>query len=455
MWKKICVISLTLLGMLSISKSYVNYQTDAAGNAYSVGGNLTGRINIAPSGLTGSSYGLRKGDKLYVGIENPMNNSPLSFQLIEFHSNYTDYDTNIINEVDSNGNITCNGYNCTLKSAPSNTPVSAWLSLASESTSVPTTYANVWDSDMSYYIMSIIDKKILYFIYKSDKTNFNIIHSGVRNAANSQANDLKILAPRDLTNLRNYYMSSGNYAMNLLITESVVNSINNYLYPLSFIDRLYLSTGDLCFSDPYFIDNAWPANYNTGGTLPTNFYAQAIQSNGTDNDSYNRNFNNLSVMRPMTYIKVEDIVFSVSMPKVNSGIGAVTNHKKTVFSNIYTETQDYEPMKARVKDAVLTNTTQLFDIQNSDHKQISKVTKNANVYLNATAKAGSSSKGVNTVSVIVFDESDEFVYYKPIEAAKGNDLYQFDTTGIPVGKYKIGIVNEVYNETSYAAADSS
>jgi len=113
-------------------------------------------------------------------------------------------------------------------------------------------------------------------------------------------------------------------------------------------------------------------------------------------------------------------------------------------------------MKLRVKNDQLTNTTIFHQIENNSHVNISKATLNTSVYLNASALAGNDGNGgVYTLSAIVFDTNNKFRYYKPLESAKGEGRYEFDLSDIPVGKYKIAIVNEAYNENSTAPAESS
>ena len=77
------------------------------------------------------------------------------------------------------------------------------------------------------------------------------------------------------------------------------------------------------------------------------------------------------------------------------------------------------------------------------------IDKNESVYLNVDAQTGNDGAGgIYTVSALIFNENGDFLYYKPLEAAKGRGQYELNLTGIPIGKYKIGVVNEAYNENS-------
>ena len=69
MWKKLIVIILSFLGTVSVGYAFYQYHMAAAGNAYQSGGKITGRINKAPSGISGANIGIRKGDKFLLSMK--------------------------------------------------------------------------------------------------------------------------------------------------------------------------------------------------------------------------------------------------------------------------------------------------------------------------------------------------------------------------------------------------
>lgn len=116
MWKRMVITCIALFGVLSAGYAYYNMNLQAANRIYMAGGNITARINIAPNGISGGSIGLQKGDKLYIGVDNPKDQTPLGWQLVNYMSNYQYYKTT------PNGNGT--------NSFAADTPISGWYSLS-------------------------------------------------------------------------------------------------------------------------------------------------------------------------------------------------------------------------------------------------------------------------------------------------------------------------------------
>ena len=114
MWKKLLVALVTLIGAFSVGYAYYNHEMKAAGSTtYNIGGNVTGRVNMAPVGISGTHIGLQAGDHVMIGGSNPHTGNPLSFQLLVFDENYTDYDnTDTVNVIRN--------------------PISSWLSVSDE-----------------------------------------------------------------------------------------------------------------------------------------------------------------------------------------------------------------------------------------------------------------------------------------------------------------------------------
>lgn len=185
--------------------------------------------------------------------------------------------------------------------------------------------------------------------------------------------------------------------------------------------------------DPIIGDIIWGGSvYSTG-----NGYWTTFGPGGEGKWDYGYSTHNV---KAFAYWNLSKIVFMTTRG-TSSDIGIVSNLKS-------------QDMKIRGLNTALH--VQLIDIENLQNNSISKIIKNSTVKLKADANIGNDGKGgIYTVSALVFDQSGNFVYYRPLEDAKGSGLYEFDLTGIPVGKYKIGIVNEAYNENTKSPAESS
>ena len=91
MWKRAMVACLAILGTLYICTTYYNSKINATQNSYQAGGHISGRVNIPPSDIKNYQIGMKKGDKIMMGINNPYyTDEPLSFQLIR-QETYNDY----------------------------------------------------------------------------------------------------------------------------------------------------------------------------------------------------------------------------------------------------------------------------------------------------------------------------------------------------------------------------
>ena len=146
-------------------------------------------------------------------------------------------------------------------------------------------------------------------------------------------------------------------------------------------------------------------------------------------------------VRPAFILDKEKVAFAVAASLENQVLHSVGQSTSEV-------------LKLRIKNSGL---SAIFSsIDNKNGSSVESMYQNQSVYLKLNANAGGDGEGgINTVSVLVFDEAVNFVYYKPLERAKGNGTYVFDLSGIPKGKYKIGIVNEVFHAGKHAPADSS
>ena len=69
MWKRMLISFIALIGSFTVGYAYYNQMIEASSATDDLGGSLTGRVNIAPSNLSGSktNIGLKKGDRYYLG----------------------------------------------------------------------------------------------------------------------------------------------------------------------------------------------------------------------------------------------------------------------------------------------------------------------------------------------------------------------------------------------------
>lgn len=90
MWRKLLFSIVTVVITFSIAYAYYDHSLSAATSSYHAGGNVTGRINKAPSNLSVNQVEFQKGDRILLGTMNPEYNEPISLQLIE-EATYTSY----------------------------------------------------------------------------------------------------------------------------------------------------------------------------------------------------------------------------------------------------------------------------------------------------------------------------------------------------------------------------
>ena len=190
------------------------------------------------------------------------------------------------------------------------------------------------------------------------------------------------------------------------------------------------SGNNLTVNTDFFLNNIW-----LGHSWFGNEYSPEYSLNGIVKYEAT-NVNALKPIQPAVLLDPSQMIFAVSKSSGGGNISKIDNSSK-----------DRERMKIRYRDTNMS--ASLTDIQNANDNSISKVVKGGTVRLLANANAGSDSEGnPYTLSVIVKDSSGNFIYYKPLETAKGNGIYEFDTTGLPIGNYKIAVVNEAYNDSS-------
>ncbi len=454
MWKRILIVFIALFGTLSAGYAFYNVEMKASNQSYQVGGKITGRVNKAPAGINGSHIGMRKGDKLYLGLQND-DGTDFPFQLLYNINKYTQY----------TADGTYGSY-----SFPNLTPKTSWISGSLHPYGNKTTAFK--DGAYTMYIPwnpAPYEHYGSYYMPDYTDSSTSIIYPKLKEL-NAQIDMLsykdKLIGHRDLTNISKYY-NFGNYAAKVIFDQTIkADEIGQHAYLLDLFELDYLSRNTvgtfnypgLYGPDSAFIDNYWLFAFAGGSDLSTN---GAYYVKGTDGSisSSGQTVNTTIVemyVRPFLNIDTSNIIFATSIGTQNS-IGKVeATTLPAGYTHIYNDTSSYDTMKIRLENNSLSATTTFTQIENKDHTEIDKVTKDTTVYINANAQSGNDGAGgIYTVSALVFDKDGNFKYYKPLESAKGNGLYAFDLTGIPAGKYKIGIVNEAYNENSTIPADSS
>ena len=452
MWKKILIGCVMILTASSLAYAYCSQELNAATSIYHAGGNVTGRVNIAPSEITASTIGMQKGDKILMGTRNPLYNTPITWILLK-SERYNDY-----------GCTTAGSY-CNKSSY-----VNGWFSMTTQE--IANTYMGLRLNDTNDWHLYINrgDGNDWYGRY----ANSNIYNNVMKPFNDSLlTKDKEIVAPRNLKRHHDSYLGklySGNSALFAKGFSSEIFVGVNELGNHSFLPDTYAIINNNTFSVEYLDskDSAFPKMYWSTSMLSSGedslATAYAVRANGTvyigpaagTEYEYNATTNSIiNAVRPAVYLNMDKTVFAVS-PSNTTGLGKVS---VPTLPNSYSKILDSatgSAMKVRIENSILTNTTSFTNIQDSKHNIITKSKLNSTVYLNANGKAGNDGNGgTYTISAIIFDQANRFSYYIPLEAAKGSGLYELNLSGIPVGAYKIGIVNEAYNENSTAPADSS
>lgn len=456
MWKKVLISLLAMVGTFSVVYAIDQNVNANVTSSYSVGGEVTGRINMAPSGISGDNIGFQKGDKTLMGTKVSgsvdtidsyvYHNEPISWQLIAYET-YTDYGCN----TDSNP--------CLGKQSISN-----WRSLSTKALDKTTmgltkddfTIGGVgtWKySELSSrtdpYVIDAVNNNIKK--NNSDKQliafrNLTAFHSNWNNVVSrpDAIGDLYRSAVLGLYYSANATVEIKNMLLDNLHIPSTFDIVGSD--DVSGWDIQGLEANFISFYDAYFGDGSyWP------GDSPDTYGGYTITANGTLGAT--NPFTGLTYIRPEVYLNLKDVVFAVS-PGTGIGldISVVTESTFNYSSALYV--QGNKPMKLRILNSNMTAV--LNSIQNSYATSITKTAKGDTVLLQAGATSGQDSYGNQyMVSAIIFDENNNFVYYKPLEIAKGYGSYELDTTEMNVGKYKIAIVNEAYNINDTSPADSS
>ncbi|MCI9292714.1 MAG: hypothetical protein HFF02_05400, partial [Erysipelotrichaceae bacterium] len=433
MWKKIMIVCMTLLGTLSIGYAYYQTALHAAVNTYRSGGEIAGRVHQAPSNITGSHIGMQKGDKFHIGAINPKDGSPLGFMVILKNENYNDY----ISPADA-GTVQYGD------------DLTGWFSMTTESIAE----VKPVDSPSAFTEYSVGS----YYFASYNSTN---IKGPIDQLTNSFLLTPKgsLLLPRDIKDIRLTYQNSPSYNScgGDILTKTY--EMGNVFFPLtsfnyvgmgaaSGYDTSYtgrLSSSDLTFSSDYWTPVSY---YRSDYNYVFEYFIGSSGQQGMAAASYTV----VKSVRPSAFFDLNKVVFGVSKGTSNQ-IGKVKEFTSSGGS-LWNETSSNSHMKLRFLNSQMQ--ASLFKIQNEQNVDVSKVVENSKVHLIADANQGKDANGnPYTLSVIVFDKDNHFKYYQPLENAKGSDIYEFDTTGIIPGNYKIAVVNEAYHEIDNESIDSS
>lgn len=440
MWRKIGVAIIAIISTFSVAYA-INHEMFAATTTYKAGGNVDGRVNISPSSsINGSNIGLQKGDKLVTGTYNGKN---LGWQLI-LKETYNDYGCTTMPAI-------CTGQ-------PS---ITNWLVLGTDSVASVKPINNVSDAFITDPGNSA------WKVWMSSATNFYRESKEVTNTMKKNSITNSLFAYRNLTTIHQFYGKHTNSAFNHFNKATFNDPASvDQLGKSTFIPNRFellkydtVQAGNYGKLDPR--DLAFYSVY-PNGTFMTDagsgqpFRATLFNSDGTftgENNSLYTSFN----VRLASYFDLSNVVFAVSQGISNTIATVSETELPSSYSNLYTTTSSYKNMKPRVLNQTMDRDTTFSGVTDpTGETSMSEAVKNGKAYLKVSAQAGSSSAGVNTISAIIFDSNKKFKYYRPLASTmSGENVYELDLSGIPVGDYWIGIVNEVYNDYSFDAMDSS
>ncbi len=149
-------------------------------------------------------------------------------------------------------------------------------------------------------------------------------------------------------------------------------------------------------------------------------------------------------LRPFAIISPAEIMFAA-----NTSYTDGKWHSYTIDTSNLNANNELNPNKLRIQSSLTVN---LQDIKRNN-RSTGKVVKDGSVDVTVSANTG-----VNTrISTILYnDAGTQIQYYKLGNATKsGTNDYSIDLSGIPVGKYKLAVINEEYVSSSQLSVESS
>ena len=461
MWRKILISLMALMGTFSVGYAFYTHEMSASGTSAR---NVTGRVNKAPSNLSGSrsNIGMKKGDRYYLGKNTVGDNAQVGWQLI------TD----------------------TMASGIVSEP--SWLAM----TTKPIKKEAAFNSYPLYYIYpSFTGSKVV-----TGASTFN--NAGLAPYEDSNLyvtiNDFnrqfrnKDLEPLIGTHIDQHYLryqnaiiATGSSNFNSLVYH--LTRVKEYLRTVDFGKKSFLCMYDFVLSSyssalsgfQRFVtipESDWKFYFDGGiSGDPFNYHLHSIYQGGTrlrstltvvgatgKTENPSNSVLTPYYVRPSIFIQKDPVVFAVSMLSTSSGTSnqiAFVNepHLPSGYSNIARDAVGDE-MKIRRYDNTMTVVldSDIMDLNNNvlarqgSHYQAAK-DKTIQIKANGNTAVSNS-----TISVMIFNQSGDFVAYSPLGNATGSMTnYTVDLTGLDVGTYQIAAVNEEFNNADTNPARSS
>ena len=458
MWKKLLIVFMMLIGTYFL-RIVINDMNLFAASSGKSGGSLTVKLGEKGQYPNGENGSMTKGDKVYIGM-NTANGTPMSFILL-VNETYNTYKP----QVDGSGVYSLD------TSVPN---VTGWFAMANEP----------YESNFQLFSSHPTDLK--YLRGGSGADYFYVVNNFLTANASSNIVDVlsningtmpdktkQLLLSRNLDFLQKLYnIKSSNPAVGYIYEENLHYALQN---PRSFYSAdsftllgisgtifttapgggYKLAAKDLVFTEEYF--DIFPVSVSHDSSTIEIASFNAAGERGFRLASTPSTFTSVkAAIRLSANLDLSNVVFASGIGTGIGNIGKVKNSSPVLgsYSNIYTATANYDKLKLRLLDDTGNHSITFNDIENKNTTTISKAAKDSTIYLDANAAAGSSDGAVNTVSALFF-KNNELAYYIPVATANGADKYELDLTGIDEGKYKIALVNEGYNESSKAPAESS
>ena len=464
MWKKLFMMVGLLILTVSVGCAYYNFNLFAA-NPYQAGGAVTGRVNIAPSGLTGagSNIGMQKGDKVYVGGTNPYTNNPLGWQLLKDAQNYPTYNVTI-----TAGSLAMiRDLNITMTQSGT---TSAWYTMSTESIEKKNVF-NV--AEPTYFSIPAGNAKALRGMRDASQHNPYLTINNM-DAQMQTANSFNLVrAPYLATYSDLITKSTGSSddvlkvhlrqlraAVVMLHDKSILLPDQRPMLKFGQTGNLSTTVGfglagkDLAFSERYFTLSSALSQDFSGSKNPISgkLWSNAIMADGK-NAKENSSVADVRVdaktqiaFRAASMLNLDDVVFAVSPGSNNSTASVTETLLPSGYTNIYTATFGDHEMKLRLYNNANPISVSLTDILHKRNStSVSSVAKGTTVNIKARAE----NRGT-VVSVLLFKDG-KFAYYEPLEPAKGDSqdyLYDFDTSNVAAGDYQVAIVNEIYDDST-------
>ena len=325
MWKKLIIILFALAGTVTAGIAYYNAKMAAASGSYLSGGNVVGRIHQAPSGISGSKIGLQKGDKVFIGVNNPKDGTPLGWQLIYYDNNYEYYLT-----TPNSG-----GTNDVIISKP----ISGWFSASTEDIGSMNSM-DAWTYPGSY--APVTEGKYI----------------SILNSLNSTLSGNPLVTYRDLTVS---YKAAGMSISPAQRVRLIANIADAYYGKIAFLPGSYeiawtdsgfsgqwnLAPGNIAPNDLKFHAPYYTADFQNGAGVSG---PNAVVIDPASGGSYWLSTSTAALVRPFIMLDLENTVFGIA-----KGItGGLANVIDPSLSN--------EKMKLRIYKSQLT--AQFNDIQN-------------------------------------------------------------------------------------------